>query len=182
MNLASDDRRCLTESRIPNLLVVLLLLLYTAMAVAAEPDAAPLSEPVALVAVAGVDRILEDFDHLCAIGDLQHLSQLVHTGLEGLNGLAGLNRELPGGAMIFLDPAHPEAEPIPLAFFPVDDIPALQQTASRLGLTIEQPAGSNDFTILLGGVRHPLKISDGYARVTKPGMPRSTCRQHKFAS
>ncbi|MEZ6055150.1 MAG: hypothetical protein R3C01_00460 [Planctomycetaceae bacterium] len=137
-------------------------------------------EAAALIVAAGVDRLIEDVEYLLDIVQMSHLSQVVQVGLNGANGLAGIDRTRPWGMLLFLDPNDPHAEPVPLVFLPVDDVPKLIETAAKLNLHMKAVDAGTDgettsdtehrYTIQLGEVAHPLVISGGYARLTRPGM------------
>lgn len=116
-------------------LLTLLVPLLTSVAVAQaapnetdpEDDSSISSPPVAVVNIAGVDRVVEDIHYLFESVDRADMKDVVDGLLGNLGNLDGLDRGRPFGVMLFLKPGL-VPQPVPVAYLPVSDIASLTRT------------------------------------------------------
>ncbi len=133
-------------------------------------DASPAAaEPFAVVAIAGVDRLLEDVDALFAGVEQPSYALFVRGFLTGLNDLRGIDRDRPLGMMAFLGPPDLE-EPRPVLFVPVTDVEELLKTA-RLGdsLHLEVDEMTGQFLLHKDEDQFPVNIWHRYALIDVAG-------------
>ena len=94
---------------------------------AAESEPLLSGPPVAVVNVAGVDRLLDDTDYLFGSIGRSDMKEVINGLLGNLGDLRGLDRTKPFGAMIYLKPGV-VPQPGVIAYVPVTDIAALSRT------------------------------------------------------
>jgi len=83
--------------------------------------------PVAVVNVAGVERILDDVDYLFGSVQRSDMTKVVTGLLSNVGDLKGLQRGKPLGVMLFLQPGVIPT-PVPVGYLPVEDASALAKT------------------------------------------------------
>lgn len=139
---------------IPTLLAAILALGSSPFAYAQEPTTeteaeAPLdAPPVAVVNVAGVERILEDVDYLFGSVDRSDMTEVVNGLLGNVGDLNGLERGKPFGVMVFLQPGVIPT-PTPIGYLPVKDAAALARTV-ELGPNLKAKKVTEDRYELIG--------------------------------
>jgi len=131
----------------------------------------PMDEPAVILCVASIDRVLEDVDYIGKAAGLPVYPQLLRGFLDGLNQLKGIDRTRPFGAALYLDRENPGAEPLPILFVPVSQVDDLEVTLSHVGMKLQPADQLPDFVLTINGRTHPLRIEDGYARLTTPDRP-----------
>ena len=126
-----SDRVCLRMWRLRAVLACCLSgLLWASPAASARADdeLPPIEgDPIMVVNVAGVERLLDDVDYLFGSADRSDLTEIVNGLLGGVNDLKGLERGKPLGALVYLQPGL-VPQPGPVVFLPVSDIAALSRT------------------------------------------------------
>jgi hypothetical protein len=126
-------------------------LVVAASAVVRADDASTLMpEPAVVLTLAGIDRTLEDAEHLFAAAGRPQGMALVQAYLAKLNQLQGLDRTRPLGVMLFLDTADPDREPAPLVFVPVTALDDLRRTIELTGNALEPTGREGIYTLRLG--------------------------------
>jgi hypothetical protein len=154
--------------------VLLTLTAYLLPAAAPRADAQeqpPLQQPLAVLAVAGLDPLLEDIDHLFAAGEAPQHARQVREVIAALHELRGLDRQRPLGAYLFF-PVASEKDPQPLLFFPVADIAQLQTSLQIEGELQLLPGETDDrLTLRTKDGDLPVRVQHGFAFVdpTKTG-------------
>jgi hypothetical protein len=120
----------MTWKLIPTLLAAILALGSFPLAYAQDPPTETEAEalvdtpPVAVVNVAGVDRVLDDVDYLFGSVERSDMTQVVNGLLGNIGDLNGLERSKPFGVMVFLQPGVIPT-PTPIGYVPVKDAAAL---------------------------------------------------------
>lgn len=94
-----------------------------------ETEPVEIGPPLAVINLAGVDRILTDVDALFRNIDRGDVMDMVKGGLEQVKDLKGMDRDKPFGAMLYLKPGFPP-QPVPVGYFPVKSIGDLIKTVS----------------------------------------------------
>lgn len=117
---------------------------------AAETDGEALvnTPPVAVVNVAGVERILDDVDYLFGSVDRSDMTDVVKGLLGNVGDLNGLERGKPFGVMVFLQPGVVPT-PTPVGYLPVKDAAALARTV-ELGPNLKAKKVAEDRYELIG--------------------------------
>jgi hypothetical protein len=128
-------------------------------------------QPFAVLAVSGLDPLLEDIDHLFAAGEAPQYARQVRDVIAALNELRGLDRQRPLGAYLYF-PVATQQDPQPLLFFPVADIAQLQTSIQIDGELQLLPGQAPDRLMLHtrdGDL--PVRLQHGFAFVdpTKTG-------------
>jgi hypothetical protein len=158
----------------PRFLSFLYLALSAAAIRADDADSFPVpqsrAEPAVVLSVRSVDAMLQDVDHLLDAGEVPRYSEIVRGFIANLNDLRGLDRGRPLGAMLFLDPADPDAEPQPAVLLPLTDIALVQEMVAATGNSLQPTEASDLFELRLGNDRMRLRTFDSYAVVTADGM------------
>lgn len=164
-------------------LVLLLTLFALNWRVAAADDVPVLvsAEPVAVLQLASINRLLDDVDYLLDAGSVPQYGQLVRGFVAALNGLEGIDRDRPLGAMLFLDPAQPDAEPRPLIYLPLTDVVPLRATIMATGNALEPTASPGLFTLRLGSDHLHLLAADGYGFIVDPDKAPPSFRTEALA-
>jgi hypothetical protein len=156
---------------------ILLLTLAAHLHPAAAPHAIAQEQPaqqqpLAVLAVSGLEALLEDIDHLFAAGEAPQHARQVRDVIAALNELRGLDRQRPFGVYLFF-PAATEKDPQPLLFFPVVDIAQLQASLHIDGELQLLPGETADrLTLRTNDGNLPVRLQHGFAFVdpTKTGM------------
>ncbi len=127
-------------------------------------DATPVvTEPFAVVAIAGVDRFLEDVDALFDGVEQPSYAVFVRGFLSGLNDLRGIDRDRPAGLTAVIRSTASTA-PHPVVFLPVTDVKELLKTA-QLGkaLRLETDETTGRYLLHTDKDEFPVSIKQGYA-------------------
>ena len=135
----------------------------TLLALAAPRSTVAQQEPVAVLAVAGVERVLEDVDYVFDAASQPQHAQTVRGVLKHLNGLRGLDRRRPVGVYLHV-PTLERPGPQPLFFFPVENLERLLASA-RVGGSFRLQRGeeANRLTLHTEDGVFPIKLQHGYA-------------------
>ncbi len=131
-----------------------------------DADDAPLpevAEPFAVIAVASVDRTLEDFDALAEAVGQPNYAKFVRGFLSGLNDLRGFDRHRPVGSLMYLR-ADEAADLRAQFFFPTTDVEELFKTV-RFGdsLRLKRDHESGDITLLTDDHELPVFLKHRFA-------------------
>lgn len=111
---------------------------------------------------------MADAQALLRAGDGAPYADFLTGFIAGLNDLDGLDRRQPCGAILFFDPARPEADPAPVVCLPVTDLAALQATLASTGNAVVATEDPRRYTLRLGKDELALTLVGGYALVTNP--------------
>lgn len=98
----------------------------------------PGAEPVMVLRLAGVDRLLEDVDQVLEAGEAVQFRPVVRGFVAGLNELRGIDRSRPLGGMLFLSPDQPDAPPTALLFVPLANLDELRTNLASLGQSLAE--------------------------------------------
>lgn len=90
-------------------------------------EASPLGEPIAILNVAGVGRVLDDIRWTFAAAAREDLNDAVSTVLSAVGDLKGLDRERPLGVMAFMAPGG-NGQPLVVGYVPVTDLDQLMSS------------------------------------------------------
>jgi hypothetical protein len=149
----------LTTSRIRSIVWALSLFVLGRMTVAAEP-------PVAYVAAASLDRVLDNVDRIAGAAEVPHFAQLLRGFLGNLNNLKGIDRAKPFGVMLFA-PAQIGGDPVGIVFLPVSDLADLKTTAKIGNLISLEDGGSPERLNLKTPEKTlPVRLSYGFAFIS----------------
>ncbi len=88
-------------------------------------------EPIAVIASAGIDRLLEDVDYVFEAADRPQIASFISGFAQNINNFEGLNREAPIGMYLYPRENRPGEDPEELAgvvFIPVTDVDRLVET------------------------------------------------------
>jgi hypothetical protein len=106
---------------------------------AAAEDAPFAGPPIAVLNIAGVERVLEDVNYLFGSVDRKDMSDVVSGLIGNVGDLKGLERGKPFGVMLFLKPGV-VPQPLPIGYLPVSDIGALSRTVELGPVTTKKVA------------------------------------------
>ncbi len=124
-----------------------------------------LPNPLVVINVASVERLLTDMDYMFAAAERPELSEAAGGALSNVNDLKGLARDKPFGLMLFLRPGLPP-QPVPIGFLPVKSIDDLLKTASLGPLVAKKVEGKAGRYELVGPNRtFHARLQSGYAFV-----------------
>lgn len=155
----------------PRFLLAAIIVGSLVPALRADEAVRPRAEPVAIVRLAGIDRLLEDMDQLLEAGDAVPFGTVVRGFLAGLNELRGIDRSRPLGGMLFLDPDQLDAPPTALLFVPLGNLGELRTTLASLGQTLEETGDPEVYRWRTGRNELRLSIAGDYACVTEERRP-----------
>lgn len=147
------------------LLLASMVLSAATRAVAADGAKDEPAVPIAVVNVAGVERVLDDVDGLFAAADRPDLAALLR-GLLGVVGdLKGLDRTRPLGVMIVL-PRERWAPPTAVGYLPVTEMDDLLRTVAVGSITTRPVEGqAGRYEIITPGRTLQLRAEGRYAFV-----------------
>jgi hypothetical protein len=130
----------------------------------AEEPAPESGPPVAVLNVAGVERILDDVDYLFGSVDRSDMTDVVNGLLGNVGDLKGLERGKPFGVMLFLNPGV-LPQPVPVGYLPVADAAALAKTVEIAPNTVVKKVSEGRYELI--GARRTMyaRLTDGYAFV-----------------
>lgn len=118
--------------------------------------------PVMTVCSAGVDRLLEDIEYLSDLSGRDRLNDTVALVLQQLNGLDGLDRSRPVGALLFS--ARPEKkDPDGLFVVPVTSAAGFSNLLESLPAVSVSENDDEHFEVTAGGKKIAMRITDDYA-------------------
>ena len=137
----------------------------------ADEPAGPGVEPVMVVRLAGVDRLLEDVDQVLEAGEAVQFRPVVRGFISSLNELRGIDRSRPLGGMLFLPPDQPDAPPTGLLFVPLANLDELRTTLASLGQTLEETSEREVYRWRAGRDEQRVRIVGDYACVTDERRP-----------
>lgn len=125
------------------------------------PESGP---PVAVVNVAGVERILDDVDYLFGSVERSDMTDVVNGLLGNVGDLKGLERGKPFGVMLFLNPGV-LPQPVPVGYLPVADAAALAKTVEIIPNMIVKKVAEDRYELI--GPRRTMyaRLTGGYAFV-----------------
>lgn len=103
-------------------------------------------EPVAVMAVAGLDRLLDDVNFVFEAGEAIQHAQMIEGVIANFNDLRGLDRQRPIGLYLFFPVGGDEPEP--LLFFPFSDVDDLL-TSIRIGNALRLERGGSPDRLVL---------------------------------
>lgn len=124
--------------------------------------------PVLSVNVASVDHLFDRMNLIFSLIERPELADFVGAKLADFRDLKGLDRKRPAGVMVILDEAG-FLTPIPIAYIPVEDMGELKQTASTIGVQINEVPNETDryeFIPRRGGTQQ-MVVRGGYAFITQ---------------
>lgn len=125
------------------------------------------ADPFAMAWVASVNRVVDTVDTAATLTDRPAIVSIAQTGLATANHLAGIDRDLPLGIMLYLD-EEPGRDPRPVLFLPVSDIAALQQTVARIpGVSLQPTSDPTWYSVSTPDEQLPVRLADGYAYLAK---------------
>ena len=154
--------------RPPRPLLALLPLLLAGPAFGQDSDDPPqdVLEPVAVLAVGGVERARDDVRYLFETVAREDMTEVVDGYLEFVGDLDGVTPTDPIGVMLFLKPGFVPV-PIPVGFVPTDDPQTLRESVS-FGEAISIEKKRDDFYEITGERGDPLfaRIQNGYALIS----------------
>ncbi len=156
--------------------LALLLTLCLTLPAAAADEPAPARtfpvKPVAVVAVASLDRLLDDVDYVFGSAGEPQVADIVRGFLANLNDLQGLDRARPIGVYLYFRPLE-SSEPQPVLFFPVADIDDLVRSV-RLGnaLHLKKTDRDDRLTLVTEDGELPVGLHEGYAFIDPVGKGR----------
>ncbi len=162
----------LPHQRLPLVLLLLVCLPGFLPARHAWAQPAPTEEPVAVIAGASLDRLLQDADYVFASAGAEQVTQLIQGFLANLNDLQGMDRTRPMGAYLFLRPLE-HKDPQPVLFFPVANVDDLIGSV-RLGNALRLLRTENDdrLTLITEEGEQAVGLRDGYAYLDPVGQGR----------
>ncbi len=125
------------------------------------------SEPFAVIAVASLNRMLEDADALAEAVGQPNYAKFLRGFLSGMNDLRGFDRDRPLGSLMYFQPDDPD-EVMPTFFFPTTDIEELLKTV-RFGdsLRLKRDMTTGELTLQTEDDKLPVLIEHGYAFLSK---------------
>ena len=137
--------------RAVSVVIVLTVGLVVASTAMAAPAASPKSTdgarasaaPVAIVTVAGLDRLLADVDYVFQTVQRKDITDLLRGLLGNVGNLKGIDRKKPFGVVLYLQPGFPP-RPTPIVFVPVSSMDDLLKTLSLGPLNSHKVAGQTD--------------------------------------
>ena len=155
--------------RPPRLLAALVPLLLAAPAFAQDSSDPPQEElkPVAVLAVAGVERARDDVRYLFETVGREDMTEVVNGYLEFVGDLDGVEPTKPLGIMLFLKPGFVPV-PVGVGYVPVADVQALRENIS-FGEAVSTEKKRDDFYEIKGMANTPslfARIQDGYALIS----------------
>jgi hypothetical protein len=124
-------------------------------------------QPIAVVSVAGVDRVLEDLDYVFESVGRKDQATFIKGFLVNLNDLKGIDRTRPLGALVYLPPRL-EGEPDVVGFIPVSRIGDLQVTLRISNqISLEHVSGEDRYELRTPDTTLPVRLAGGYAFFAK---------------
>ena len=172
--VVSGRELCAVRLRVPSTLLSLVLLTLPLGVAAVHGDDQPKptsAEPALVLTVANLDEALADVDDLLRAGDGGPYADFVRGFIGGLNDLRGIDRERPLAGMLFLHVDDPDRKPSPLICLPVTDLPALQQTITTTGNSLDATDDARVYRLKLGQDDLRLLLAEGYAFITALNAP-----------
>lgn len=88
-------------------------------------------EPIAVIASAGIDRLLEDIDYVFEAAERPQIASFIRGFAQNINNFEGLNRDAPIGMYLYPRenlPGEDPEEPAGVLFIPVTDVDRLVET------------------------------------------------------
>lgn len=123
------------------------------------------NQPIAVAAIAGVDRVLEDIDYLFETVQKPEYPAMIKGFLAQYRNLEGLNKTKPLGVFVFLNKGI-SPQPTVVGFVPVKDLDELTQTLGEVGFDLAPVEGKeNRYTLALPSFSVHIKMAHGYAFV-----------------
>lgn len=147
--------------RVCRILPVVLCITIAGVTLSATPVSAQSrksDEPLLIVTVASVERILQDADFMFAATGRPELSEVLNVALANVRDLSGMNRDKPAGILLYLNGIVPET----VAFVPVDNIDDLMQTITFGPITPNKIDETHYEIQRRSGKSHVL-LKDGFA-------------------
>ena len=121
------------------------------------------NQPIAVAAIAGIDRVLEDIDYLFETVQKPEYPAMIKGFLAQYRNLEGLDKTKPLGVFVFLNEGI-SPQPTVVGFVPVKDLDALTQTLGEVGFVLAPVDGKeNRYTLALPSFSVHIKMAHGYA-------------------
>ena len=142
-------RRLLDAARVPALLLIAAMLmtgLHPALALAQETKKSKpqeIAKPVIVFNLASLNRVFDHAKFLFTDIERPELMDFLNAQLANVRDLKGVDRNRPGGLMIFLAEGLIPT-PIPVAFVPISDINEFQQTLATTPLKLKRASEGED--------------------------------------
>ena len=126
-----------------------------------ETEKETLAQPLAVVNVAGLERILSDITFVFEAADRIEMMDGIEDALEKANNLEGFDRTRPMGVMIFLTAGFPPS-PEAVGYLPVDSMETLLKTA-ELGPVVGKKVSETRYEIIGAQRTMYVRMQDNYA-------------------
>lgn len=133
-----------------------------------EPEEKPAPQrPLAVINVAGIERLLSDADYLFETAGRPEMSDFLGGLLANVNDFDGVDRNKPLGVMVFFT-LELGLQPVPVAYVPVNDIDKFADTLAVARVTLKESSDAENRYELIGRrVTMHLKLENGYAFITR---------------
>ena len=137
------------------------LFCLSVIATADEPPARP--QPIAVVNVASMERVLNDIDGVFELAERSEISDLIGGFLGRVHDLKGVDRKRPFGVMVFLDGASIPPRPLVVSYIPVDNIDDLIATVGQGPVKPEPvPGKANRYRLKTPGPMISVAVKEKY--------------------
>lgn len=121
------------------------------------------TRPLVVLNAAGVDRLLQNADALCKLGQRPDLSLALRAAVSlPTAGLKGVDRSRPFGMMLVID-AGEVPEPVAVYYVPVAKSDVFLAMLKGAGATVEKQAGERTCQVTFHGSRWAVALRNGYA-------------------
>tara|TARA_R110002095_G_C4251587_1_gene240205 strand:+ start:4878 stop:6497 length:1620 start_codon:yes stop_codon:yes gene_type:complete len=142
------------------------------------------NQPIAVAAIAGVDRVLEDIEYLFETVQKPEYPAMIKGFLAQYRNLEGLDKTKPLGVFVFLNEGI-SPQPTVVGFVPVKNLDELTQTLGEVGFDLAPVEGKeNRYTLALPSFSLHLKMAHGYAfiQITSEALDREFYNPDDYTS